>query len=314
MHNRLLRYLVKAVLLPVAWMPFILSAHAQPADTLPSAQEGLRPGRLTGVLACQGTLHAASLAGLYYAWYRDYPQSSFHLFNDAGEWKQVDKCGHALSAYYISRIGYQSYRWSGVTPGRSALFGGLLGFAYLLNIEILDGFSSGWGFSAGDLAANTLGCAAFAGQQLAWGEQRLALKYSFHRTDYPRYRPDLLGKNLIQEMVKDYNGQTYWISANIASFLPARSKFPGWLNVAVGYGAEGMTGATANPAGGPGQDQPGFPRYRQYFLSFDADLTRIPVRSKWLRGVFTVLSFIKLPAPALEYNSHGQFKTHLIFF
>ena len=275
---------------------------------------GIRRGRLTGVLAVEGTLYVASLTGLYFAWYKDYPQTTFHLFNDDGEWMQVDKCGHAITAFYISRIGYSTYRWSGVNETKAAWFGGLFGFAYMLNVEILDGFSSQWGFSLGDFTANTLGSAIFVTQQLAWHEQRFSMKYSFHQTKYAQYRPDLLGDNLIQNMIKDYNGHSYWISGNISSFLPERSKFPRWINVAVGYGSEGMTGAFGNSANHNGQQIPPFPRYRKFFLSLDIDLTRIRTKSAILRGIFTVVSFIKIPAPTLEYNTLGQFKVHALYY
>ncbi len=35
-------------------------------------------------------------------------------------------------------------------------------------------------------------------------------------------------------MLKDYNGQTYWLSFNVASFLPTNSGFPYWLNMSLG--------------------------------------------------------------------------------
>jgi hypothetical protein len=285
------------------------------ADTNHSADtSSLRPGRLTGVLAVQGGLYFASLTGLYFAWYKNYPQTSFHAFNDVNEWLQVDKCGHAITSYYISRIGYESYRWAGVERKKAVWFGGLLGFAYLLNIELLDGFSSQWGFSVGDFTANTIGCAVFVSQQLVWNEQRFTLKYSFHPTDYAHYRPDQLGRNFIQETIKDYNGHSYWISGNISAFLPRSSKFPKWLNVAVGYGAEGMLGASINPVVVDGIPIPHYERYRKFFLSVDVDLTRIPTRSKVLKGLFTVLSFIKIPAPTLEFNTLNQVKFHPIYF
>ncbi len=286
------------------------------ADTvLPSSgTSGINKKRLTGVLAVQGALYVASVTGLYFAWYKDYPQSSFHLFNDADEWMQVDKCGHTVTAFYISRIGYSTYRWAGVTEKKAAWYGGLLGFAYLLNIEILDGFSTEWGFSPGDLAANTLGSLVFIGQQLAWHEQRFSLKYSFHQTGYAQYRPELLGNNLIQQMLKDYNGQTYWLSGNISSFLHKGSRFPGWFNIAIGYGAEGMTGARYNATGQTGATIPGFERYRKFYLSVDVDLTRIPVKSSFLKGLFAALSFIKIPAPALEFNTLGQIKFYPCYF
>jgi hypothetical protein len=302
-----------AVLLPF-FLLFPYHLNAQVSDSIRHDTTAIHKGRLTGVLIAQGTLYVASITGLYFAWYKDYPQSTFHLFNDGGEWMQVDKCGHAISANYISRIGYSTYRWSGVSEQKAAWFGGLLGFAYMLNIEILDGFSSEWGFSMGDLAANTLGCAIFTGQQLAWHEQRFSLKYSFHQTQYAQYRPDVLGSNLIQNMIKDYNGHSYWISGNISSFLPRGTRFPKWLNVAFGYGAEGMTGGFGNPTVENGQSVPDYPRYRKFYLSVDVDLTRIPTRSKVLQGIFTVLSFIKIPAPTLEYNTLGQLKLHPFYF
>src|SRR5215218_9323810 len=43
--------------------------------------------------------YSAAMAGLYSAWYKDYPQSKFHTFNDIDEWKQIDKFGHVYSAY-----------------------------------------------------------------------------------------------------------------------------------------------------------------------------------------------------------------------
>ncbi len=282
------------------------------SDSLPPADTiKIHEGRLTGVILTEGTLYLASLTGLYFAWYKDYPQSRFHFFNDNNEWMQMDKIGHATTSFYVSRIGYESYRWAGVDENKSVWFGGLFGFAYLLNIEILDGFSKGWGFSVGDFLSNTSGCVLFMGQQWIWKEQRFVLKYSYHHTKYSALRPDLLGSNLLQNTFKDYNGQSYWLSGNIHSFLPARSRFPRWLNVAFGYGAEGMTGANQNTVNREIQD---FTRYRKFYLSLDVDLTRIKTRSKTLRSVFVLLNFIKIPFPALEYNTLGKFRFHPVYF
>jgi hypothetical protein len=43
----------------------------------------------------------------------------------------------------------------------------------------------------------------------------------------------------LEQMLKDYNGQTYWLSVNLHSFYKG-SKIPKWLNLAIGYGANGM--------------------------------------------------------------------------
>ncbi|MCX6283408.1 MAG: DUF2279 domain-containing protein [Bacteroidetes bacterium] len=267
--------------------------------------------RLIAVLSVQGALYLGSLGGLYFLWYKGYPQSTFHFFNDNNEWLQMDKCGHATTSYYISMIGNFSYRWAGLNKKQSAWYGGLLAEAYMLNIEILDGFSSEWGFSIGDFTANTLGAAMFVSQQLIWDEQRFRLKFSYHQTTYPVYNPEQLGSSWISQILKDYNGQSYWLSGNISTFLPKSSRFPKWLNVAFGYGAGGMTGASAN-ASGP--NIPPQERYRRFMLSVDVDLTRIPTRSKLLKAVFTVLSFIKIPAPAIEYNTLGKFRFYPLYY
>ena len=106
--------------------------------------------------------------------------------------------------------------------------------------------------------------------------------------------------------MKDYNGQTYWLSINLASFMKKETNFPSWLNVAVGYGATGMTGGSFNP---PYIDENGnqlyFDRYRQYYISLDADLSRIRTNSKFLKALFKTIGFIKIPAPALEFNKNG---------
>ena len=265
----------------------------------------LHKNRLYWVAGIEGTVWAGSLIALNYAWYKDYDSGNFHTFNDNAEWLQVDKLGHMTTSYFLGKVGYDMLRWSGVSENRSIIFGGSMGFIYMTSIELLDARSSGWGFSWGDMAANAIGSGLFMGQQALWHEQRISLKYSFHTTQYAQYRPNLLGSTLAEQMVKDYNGHTYWLSANINSFLDEKSRFPKWLNFAVGYGAEGMLGGFENPEEVDGVPLPEFDRYRQYYISLDVDLTRIKTRSKFLRGVFNVLSFIKIPMPTVEFSEKG---------
>jgi hypothetical protein len=273
----------------------------------------LHKKRLYGVLGGQAIIYASTMTLLYYAWYKDYPQSSFHWINDNKEWLQVDKIGHATTAAYFGKFGYETYRWAGIERKKAIWFGGSAGFVFLTVVEILDGFSEEWGASAGDLIANTAGTALFIGQQLGWDDQRFYLKWSYHQTEYPEiareYGIDQLGKNDLQSVLKDYNGHTYWLSGNIKSFLPKRSKLPGWLNVAVGYGGEGMLGAEANPG-----ELAEYPRYRQYYLTLDVDLARIKTRSHFLKFLLNGFNFVKIPFPTLEYNSEQGVVFHYLYF
>jgi hypothetical protein len=164
------------------------------------------------------------------------------------------------------------------------------------------------------MLANIAGAGLFIGQQLGWKEQRFMLKFSYHATDYAQYRPDALGSTSLQRIIKDYNGQTFWLSGNIHSFLREESRFPKWFNVAAGYSIEGFTGATGNPAYHEGEPIPDFKRTKQFFLSLDVDMTRIKTRSKVLKGLFTLLGFIKIPMPTIELNTRGKFVFHYLYF
>lgn len=283
------------------------------ADSSFKSTDSINLKRLTPVIISGAALYASTMTMLYGFWYKNYPQSKFHFFNDNNEYLQMDKMGHFTTTYYLSKLSYNTLRWTGLTEKQSVLFGGGMGILYLTVVEILDGFSAEWGFSPGDMTANTLGASLFVGQQLIWKEQRIQLKWSYHHTKYAAYRPDLLGKNQKEEWLKDYNGQTYWLSANIKSFLPKGNKFPVWLNLAVGYGAEGMTGAAQNSSSYNGINIPPYKRYRQFYLSGDIDISKIKTRSKTLHLILNALSFIKIPFPTLEF-SQGKIIGHPLYF
>ena len=59
--------------------------------------------------------YGAALGGLYAAWYKNYPQTNFHTFNDMPEWKGMDKIGHAYGVYAESLASMELWRWTGVS-------------------------------------------------------------------------------------------------------------------------------------------------------------------------------------------------------
>ncbi len=271
-----------------------------------SQKDSLNKKRLSLVLTTETALYGSSLVGLNELWYKNYPRSSFHFFNDNTEWLQMDKVGHVVTSYYVGRVGIGLLKWSGVSSKKAIWYGGTLGLLYQSTIEILDGYSTEWGFSFADFAANVAGSLLVIGQELAWGEQRVVLKYSFMQSEFANYRPNVLGKNFKENVLKDYNGQTYWLSINPSSFMRKEIAFPKWLNIAVGYGADGMIGGKMNtPTFDKSGNQKYFERYRQFYLSFDVDLTRIKTKSKFLNTFFNTVGFLKIPAPALEFNKKG---------
>lgn len=274
----------------------------------------LNKKRLNTVIISSSAVYAGSLVVLYYAWYKDAPKTYFHFIDDSKYWLQVDKVGHATTAYTLSNYSYWMLRWSGVSEKKATLYGGLMGWSSMTVIELLDGFSDDYGASFTDLLANTLGTGLFIGQQLLWKEQRFRLKWSYHPTDYADCNPSQLGKNELQRILKDYNGHTYWLTMNIKSFLKDESRFPAWINVAAGYGGKGMLSGPSNPATCINGDPVDYDRVRQYYLTMDIDWTKIKTNSGFLKFTFKLLSFVKLPFPTLEFNKQDGAVWHWIYF
>jgi hypothetical protein len=216
----------------------------------------------------------------------------------------MDKCGHAFTNYQVSRVMMGAMDWAGYSTKKQVLLGGLSGFTYMTAIEVMDGLSDGWGFSWGDMGANALGTGLAIGQKLLWKEQRVQLKFSFYASPYAKYRPNVLGEEMYMQVLKDYNAQIYWLSINPSSFMNKESKFPKWINLAIGYGANGMIGGRNNnfEIQGSNGGNLTFNRYRQGYFSLDVDFTRIKTRSQFLKTVFSCINIIKIPFPNLELS------------
>ncbi|MFD2565979.1 DUF2279 domain-containing protein [Pseudotenacibaculum haliotis] len=285
-----------------------LFSYGQDTSNFWKKSDTLNKSRRNAIAISEAALGGVTLLALDRVWYADFPRSGFHFTNDNNQWKQMDKIGHVMTSYYVGKIGMELLDWAGVRKKDQLIYGATLGFSFLTAVEVLDGFSDEWGFSWGDFAANAAGTSLLVGQELLWNEQRITLKYSFHQTDYSKIRPGTLGKNFLEQTIKDYNGQTYWLSANVWSFAKD-SNFPKWLNIAFGYGADGMLYGENLPTNQFPQNP-----FRQFYLSLDLDLTKINTKSKFLQSVFSVVNFIKIPAPTLEFRSKGGIKFHYLYF
>jgi len=272
------------------------------------SQDTINKKRLTIFISSNIIAYSGGMIMLNQLWYKDYPHTDFHWFNDNDEWLQMDKFGHAYTSYYLSKVLSKGFSWSGVNNRKSAILGASLGFFYISSLEIYDGFSENWGASYGDLIANFSGSSIYLAQELIWQEQKIIPKFSFHTTDFPSYRPELLGSTLSEQILKDYNGQTYWLSVNVKSIAHI-DKFPTWLNFAFGYGATGMTGGITNPENTIDNSE----RMRQYYFSLDVDLNRIKTKSRVLKTVFSFVNMVKIPFPTLEFSKDGV-KAYPIYF
>lgn len=303
-------------------LSLILVSFSAPAQSLKQVTvDSFNKKRFIGLATLSAGIYGTSVYALSKAWYQDNPRTGFQFFNDWGEWNHMDKLGHSYTAYFEAEGGTLGAGWTGMS-NKAATWTGL-GAAFIMQttVEMLDAYSEKWGFSWPDMAFNGAGLALFGFQQLHWKEQRIRLKISSSLARYDQRfvqslsgqtstqladrSEELFGSGLLERFLKDYNAQTIWLSVNPKSFWP-QAKFPKWLNIAFGYGAENLYGGFSNSWS---RDQEifvlsdsDFPRYRQWYLSPDLDLRRIDTGSKFFNTVLTVVNIFKVPAPAFGFS------------
>lgn len=276
-------------------------------DSYYNPQTQRNPKRERGFLLLLAILYPVYVLGLYFLWYSGSALTYFHLFNDFNEWLQMDKIGHFVVNFHSALNFTIIFSWAGFTTKKSALYGFWLSFISLVPVEIMDGFSAAWGFSVPDMVANTAG-SLFAYWQLRGFNKILILpKFSFHIAHiYALARPDMFGSNYLQNSLKDYNGQTYWLTLDVNG-IAGKKILPSWLLVAVGYSGEGMYGGDDNiwtDKTGVSHDYSHIARYRQFYLSLDFNFTPL-VKNRLLQRILYPLNIFKVPFPAIEFSEKG---------
>ncbi len=259
--------------------------------------DSLNKKRVLATTFLNAGIWSSSNIALSKIWYSDYEKTAFHSFNDSKNWLQMDKVGHFYSTYHFSEQVSKSYRWAGVNDKTSAVIGSSVAFGYQFSIEMLDGRSSGWGFSWSDLGANTLGSALYLGQELAFKKQVFKLKFSYFPSEYAQYRPNVLGSTFSEKLLKDYNAQTYWLSFSPVFYLK-ETKFPKWINLALGYSVDQkLMGDLETYTTIDGLKS--FNSKREFILSLDIDVKNLPIKKQWLKSLLAPFNSIKIPFPAL---------------
>ena len=286
---------------------FILAGALLPGfSQVPDSADSINKKRLHTFLIGTGAAYTVTLVALDQAWYNDFPKEDFHFFNDSREWKQMDKLGHMFSAFQLSRTLTKGFEWSGINSSKSAIWGSIMGFGLMIPIELLDGYSSQYGASSSDILADALGAGLFLGQSLLWDDVRIHMKYSYSRSGIAQYRPDVLGKNGQEQWLKDYNGQTYWLSFDMYKLVHMKPK---WLNFALGYGVNNMVNAN-----GTATENFPYESYRQYYLGIDINISHMQSKSKLINTMLFFVNMIRLPAPAVEFNKVDGVIFHPLHF
>lgn len=224
--------------------------------------------------------------------------TTFHLHEgsrDIREYKQIDKVGHLVESYYISRLSSKIYRWGGFSAPTSIWLGSLTGFIWMLQIEITDGFYKAWGFSYYDLTCNIIGCSLAALQQF---HPDLLKAFRFKVSYYPS-PPYKRGEysSVSKSWLDDYEGFNFWFAMNVYDVLPERWKnsYPPWLSpwgICLGYGVQGIANDVFNGR-------------REIILGLDFDLNKIPTgQNNFLKFWKDEFNYIRLPLPAVRLTPH----------
>ncbi|MAO32185.1 MAG: DUF2279 domain-containing protein [Crocinitomicaceae bacterium] len=256
--------------------------------------------RVIGVSSGQISLVGLSSVGLYSLWYSKESMSEFHFFNDWNNWNNMDKAGHIYSAYHLSKISSNLFSWAGVNKKKSVLLGSSIGLGFQSIIEIMDGFSSKWGFSYSDMGSNIIGTSLFAGQELLFNKQILIPKFSYHNTPYSELRPEVLGRNQIEKILKDYNGQSYWISFSPKSILNSIS-IPEWFCFSFGYSIDQRIYGDQNSVVFQNQE---YISNKEILFSLDIDLSKIKCKNAFIKTILNQLNYLKIPFPTVSFSSN----------
>ena len=97
----------------VFWV-LLFALLTQPTWGQQKDQDSINRKRLNTVVYTSTGVYVTSLVVLYYGWYKDNPMTSWHFIDDSYYWFQVDKVGHATTAYTISNYGHWMLRWAGL--------------------------------------------------------------------------------------------------------------------------------------------------------------------------------------------------------
>lgn len=251
------------------------------------------------------------MIGLSQVWYSQVEKSPWHSFDDSKNWLQMDKVGHFYISHKISQFCRDKYVWSGVDNKTATWIGAGISIGYQTTFEFFDAYSANWGFSWSDVAANTLGTVSYTAQSLIWDEERIIPKFSYSPTEFAAVRPAVLGSTFAESLLKDYNGQTYWLSFSPGTFFKD-SKIPKWACISIGYSAhaklKGDQESYADPLTGIN-----YQSQREFLLSLDIDFSRLPIKRPWLKAIVKQFNYVKIPFPALRLRG-GELGGSLIYF
>ena len=252
-----------------------------------------------------------SMIGLHQVWYKQVEKSSWNTFDDSKSWLQMDKAGHFYTSYKLNALTTDLYRWSGMQTKYATWLGITVSIGFQTTLEFFDAHTQDWGWSWTDFSTNIFGASSYAAQIHFWNEERFIPKFSYSPTPFAEIRPSVLGRTFSERLLKDYNGQTYWLSFSPGSFFKNK-RIPEWACVSIGYSAHEKLVGSASYFTDPETGQDYFEQ-REILISLDIDFSKISVKRPWIRTFLQQLNHLKVPFPTLLFRNGNVLLKPLYF-
>lgn len=245
----------------------------------------------------------AILGGIYYrwktAWWND-GTTGFHFDYNPTYTDNVDKIGHLYGGILFTECFGLGLRWAGLDEESSLLYGALFSTLVYTGVEIKDGFAPTWGFDPLDLGFSIAGSIYPYAQKKVPFLQNFNFKYSYFPSNSTYFNNLKRGNKNNQFFNDDYEGETFWLAANIKNLLPSdiNSFMPDFLNIALGVSIENLDNPSA--------------RRKVFVISPDIDLVKLfKPENEILKEVLRLLNYIHIPLPALKISP--DFKAYPLY-
>jgi Predicted periplasmic lipoprotein (DUF2279) len=223
---------------------------------------------------------------IYYSntWWKDRAHY-FKFAEDPYYARDVDKLSHIYTADLITVSSAKFYEWSGMNPTLALAIGSVTAIAYETYIEINDGLAPIWGFDWGDMAGNFIGALYPIAQKYVKPLRSFNIKWSF----VPQWLSNKFRK--YPDLLDDYTSMKFWITVNPKDLLPKKiaKYYPSFLGFGLGINLQNASHATGATNA-----------YREYYLAFDIDVTRLPGNTDFLKKLKEVLNFYHIPMPGVK--------------
>ena len=284
--------------------PLAIRKNADISKTSRYPMKPAKPGRQRLYLVSGFT--GLAMTGIYIAhikpWWSGEKQGFRVKFDWVNNyWLEVDKFGHFYANIQATRATASLFRYAGVDRRKSLWIGATNSLLLYTAFELTDAGFADWGFSVPDYVANVLG-AGYPLLQEYWpvlGHFQFKISYfpsRYYQNERYATTPGFFDYMAYEYPVGDYDGMTFWLSADADWMLPAPLKpyWPDWLNLALGYGARDL------PQGNMEL------KYRTWYLGLDYNLEKLPGDTPFLKSLKSVLNAIHFPAPAIRIGENGQ--------